>query len=410
MMRLVLLLLMLCETTYGELVGGRLNSFSDGQNAFAGVINPANAVWLQDRFDLGVYFAHQKSTLNNKDNNPFYPPGKIDLTYRSKNVITGDFAIHKRGEICLGKDSYGGSISLAYYSTPSFVKLRTKEPIPGAGTTPLTIRKKTNAFSAAFSLKVASNHSVGVAIDYIQFSQLREGFQRSDTPLRSVAPGHVTNNGYDHSHGWGLSLGWHWNITEKLHFGAAWARKSYCGRFSKYRGFDPHHAKNYAPQLVGAGFSYRFTTRIAGRLEMLWTNLGNLPAANNNVLPNGQINTNKRGSRKSPGPGVQDATFVNIGLGYKINDEISVGAGYSHRIKLRRKSPWIISRTYLNQTIYDVLSLGVNYQYQNHDLFAGATCGLKNRTHGVLPDRLGGGRFASEKETASLSISWGYLY
>lgn len=408
---LLLALLSLYGTAYGTLAGGRLNAFSEGQNAFAGVINPANAVWIHDRVDVGIYWVHQNARLNNKDNNPLFPRGNSDLTYKSKNIVTADLGVHKQFPLKLGSKTYDSSLSLATYTTPSTVKVRTKKPFPGSGTTPIQVQNKTEVVSAVFSLKLSPSHSLGISVDYFYLSHKRNGYQNSDNPLRSVSPGHVTNKGIDHSNGLGLSVGWRWRISEKLNFGVAWSRKSYCGRYKKYRGFEPHHGENYIPQLVGAGLSYRFTTKIAGRLEVLWNQFGNLPNANSNVLPNGNLNLHKRGSRKSPGPGLQDATFINLGLGYRVNSELSVGTGFSHRIKLPQKRSNILSHTYTLQTIYNTISLGANLDYGKHDLFLGFIYGFRNRTSGDLPKAAaGGGKIIGEKQTMSMSFSWGYLY
>lgn len=399
-----------CTPAFGALAGGRLNAFSEAENAFGGVVNPANAVWLADRFDLGAFWVHQKSSITNHDNNRFFPPGKVDFSYRSRNILTADAAIHKQVKLKVGSRAIESSFSLAAYSLPSYVKLRTKVPIPFAGTTPIIIRYKTDVISGVFSFKLNPYHSIGFSIDYFYLSHRRDGYQNSDNPLRSVSPGNVTNNGTDHSEGLGFSIGWRWKITKNLDFGAAWSKKSYCGQFRKYQGFEPYRAKNYVPQTLGAGFSYRLTPRFAGRLEVLWVNLGNLPYANNNILPDGSLNLNKRGSSKSPGPGMNDATYVNVGIGYLLNPMLSVGAGFSHRIKISRKSPIFLSHIYMTQTIYDALSLGANFNYQKHNLFLGVTYGFKNRISGIVPIQVGGGQFTSEKQNASLSSSWGYKY
>ena len=193
---------------------------------------------------------------------------------------------------------------------------------------PIFLTDKTQAISAIFSLKLNENHSIGFSLDYFYLSHRRNGFQNSDNSLRSVSPGHVTNNGTDHSHGLGLTLGWRWNISKSLTFGLAYIKKSYVGQYRKYRGYEPHHAKNYIPQTIGGGFTYLFTQKIAGRLEVVWTNFGNLPNSNNAILPNGHLNTNKRGSNKSPGSGLQDATIINFGLGYKVNPRCRLVLAY----------------------------------------------------------------------------------
>jgi long-subunit fatty acid transport protein len=391
---------------FGMVAGGRPNSISGGHNAFAGVVNPANAVWIEDRFDIGLFLVHQKSTFTNHDDNPRFNPGKINQTYKAEHLSTGDAAIHKRGTV----KGHECSFSLAMYTTPANIKVRTKKPIPITGNTPIRLEDRTQALSAIFSLKVNEKHSIGFSLDCFYLSHLREGFQNSDNPLRSVSPGHVTNNGIDHSHGLGLTLGWRWDIKKSLTFGLAFIKKSYVGQYRKYRGYEPHHAKNYIPETIGGGFTYRFNQHIAGRLEVLWTDFGNLPNSNNAILSNGQLNPNKRGSDKSPGTGLQDATIINLGLGYKVNSMLSFGTGLSHRIKLPRKSPYIISHSYMRQTIYNLVTFGVNFNYHHHDFFLTISHGFENRQSGYLPEQLGGGKFSSKRNFNSLSIAWGYLY
>lgn len=409
MKRILSFTLILClfgHHAYGMVAGGRPNSISGGHNAFAGVVNPANAVWIKDRFDIGTFIVQQKSTLNNQDNNPLFNPGKTNLTYKAQYITTADAAIHK----LLTLNGYECSFSLATYTTPGYVKARTKNPVPIIGNTPLHIEDKTQAISSIFSLKLNENHSIGFSLDYFYLSHLRKGFQRADNPLRSVAPGHVTNNGTDHSEGVGLTLGWRWNINKSLAFGLAFIKKSHVGQFRRYRGYEPHHANNYIPETIGGGFTYKFTEKLAGRLEVLWTGFGSLPNANNSILPNGKINTNKRGSNKSPGSGLQDATLINFGLGYKVNENLSLGSGLSHRIKLKRKSPYIISRGYTRQIFYDLITFGVNYNYHSNDFFLTISHGFDNHQSGYMPEQIGGGKFSSTKKYNALSLAWGYLY
>ncbi len=407
MLKLLLLSLnLMSNAIYGMVAGGRPNAISGGHNAFSGVVNPANAVWVKDRFDVGLFLVHQKSSFDNHNNNPLFNPGKINQTYKTEYLSTGDIAIHKGCKI----QGYECSMSLAAYTTPGYIKVRTRRPIPITGKTPIFLKDKTQALSSIFSLKLNDNHSIGFSLDYFYLSHVRKGFQNADNPLRSVSPGHVTNKGMDHSQGLGLTLGWRWNITKTLTFGLAYIKKSYVGQYKKYRGYEPHHAKNYIPATIGGGFTYQFSQKIAGRLEVLWTNFGNLPNANNAILSNGKLNTNKRGSHKSPGSGLQDATLINLGLGYKMNTMLSFGIGFSHRIKLSRKSPYIISHSYRRQITYDLVTFGANYNYHHHDFFLTLSHGFENRQSGSMPEQIGGGKFISKKNFNSLSLAWGYLY
>lgn len=217
--------------------GGRPNAFSQGNTAFAGIVNPANAVWVADRFDMGVFWVHQKSSITNFDNNPLFPPDKIDLAYKSRDLFTTDAAIQKQVKLNILSKSFDTSFGLATFTLPNYTKLHTKKPFPIAGTTPITLLNKTDAISAVFSLKLNTCHSIGLSIDYFYFSHRRNGYQNADHPLRSVSPGNVSNNGIDHSHGIGLGVGWRWKISKKLDFGVAWSRKKLLWKISKISRF-----------------------------------------------------------------------------------------------------------------------------------------------------------------------------
>lgn len=393
-----------------SLAGGRPNAISGGQNAFAGVVNPANALWVPDRFDVGAYWLHQKSHLNNQDNNPLFIPGKANFTYKTSNLYTFDAAIKKKFELKLGLYDWEGSVSLAFYTAPSLLKLRTKVPMPIAGTSPLRVLGRTDVISTIFALKCSSDQSVGISFDYFYLSHYRYGFQHTDNPVRSVSPGHVTNNGTDHSSGLGVSIGWRWNITPRLEFGAAWSNKCYCGQFRRYRGFEPFHAQNFNAQTFGAGIGYRFTEKLAGRIEALWINLGNTPQANDTVLSNGTLNPHKRGSNQSPSVGLRDATFLSAGMGYLFHPDFSMGVGFGYRIRAPRHSSNILVHTYMFQTVYNVLSVGANYKFNQHEFYMGYSYAFKNKVSGKMPTLLGGGRFTADKYNTLLSISYGYRY
>lgn len=406
---LVAVLCLLSIEGYCTLAGGRPNTFSGGINAFAGVVNPANAVFVPDRVDVGAYLVHQNSTLNNKDNNPRLPPGKTDLTYKCKDLFTFDAAVNKHLPKSLFKGESDATLSLASYTLPTNTKIKTKVPFPSAGTTPIKVKNKIEALSVVFSYKINNSHAIGCSLDYFLFSHLRNGYQNSDNALRSVSPGNVTNNGMSHASGLGLALGWRWNITNRIAFGIAWTKKTYAGQYKKYRGYEPRFAENFTPETVGAGFGFKLTEKIAGRIEMLWTDYGNLPGKNNNILKNGLPNISRKGSKHSPGPGLQDATLINLGMGYKVNEALSFGAGYSHRLK-GSKSKNMLSHSYRFQTIYDIVTFGIDYKLEKHEVLLVLSKGLENKVSGHLPAFAGGGKLVTSRETASLSLSYGYQY
>ena len=226
----------------------------------------------------------------------------------------------------------------------------------------------------------------------------------------SVSPGNVTNRGKDRSSGVGWSLGWRWKAHPKLAFGLVFSKKNYVGQYRKYRGYEPDHAKNFMPMTLGGGVTYQFSKKLAGRLELLWSQLGALPNANNTLDSDGKFNLHKKGSKESSGPGLQNSTYLNMGLGYAPFTGCAFGIGFSHRFKHARHSPYLISHGYMRQVVYDLITLGANVRSGSHDWFISLSHGLPNHQSGKMPYAIGGGKFSSVKHYDTCSLAWGYIY
>jgi hypothetical protein len=57
-----------------------------------------------------------------------------------------------------------------------------------------------------------------------------------------------------------------------------------------------------------------------------------------------------------------------------------------------------------------MLTLGSNYKTEKQEFFLAVSRGFRNKVSGRMPEPLGGGRFVAERETVSVSFSWGYFY
>lgn len=64
----------------------------------------------------------------------------------------------------------------------------------------------------------------------------------------------------------------------------------------------------------------------------------------------------------------------------------------------------------MRQTIYNLVSLGANFNYHRNDFYLTVSHGFENYQSGYMPKEIGGGKFNSEKCYNAISFAWGYKY
>lgn len=295
-------------------------------DCFAGAYNPAGITLLCNRFDIGASYTHYAQRVNFTD---YVEPAFIDLNgsrggghfnprYNAEFGINTDFNFQP------GNCNVDVSVGLIGYNR-SFIKTRYSDPLSIFGTTDVGMEYLHETIAPILAIRM-DRHSLGIAFN-IHFQRLKiNGLENFATPAFSVDPAAVTNNGYDKSKGYGVTLGYMWEISRCLRFGMAWQPKQHMQRFKKYDGFIADNGKFDIPDRFQFGLAYSFNPclTLAGDFEYVhWKSirmLNNDPTFFSTLL----------GSECGPGFGWKNQYFWRFGVDYAINSCFNVRVGFQH--------------------------------------------------------------------------------
>jgi long-chain fatty acid transport protein len=311
-------------------MGGAAVAMAD--DAFGGANNPASMVFAGGRFDTGVdLFNPQRSASRSGSANSMMAgdPGRDGAV----DSDTKFFAIPELGYNKMLSESWSAGISI--YGNGG---LNTNFPGgqvgagrcgPGAppsnllcGQGNLGVDMMQLIFAPTMAFKIAANHSIGIAplIGYQRFKA--EGLQAFAG--MSLAPGKLTNVGYDNSFGFGARIGYMGKLTPAITIGAAYASKMDMHKFDKYGGLFAEQGKFDIPANYSAGVALQVAAGLTLALDYQRIKYSAVQA-----IGNSSTNRLPLGSDGGPGFGWQDVQTWKLGAVYQPNAQWTLRAGYN---------------------------------------------------------------------------------
>lgn len=193
------------------------------------------------------------------------------------------------------------------------------------------------------SYKLNENHAIGASLQ-VAAQRFRaygiglfEGF--------SSAPGYVTNNGDDESYGLGVKLGWRGKLTDSLTVGVSAASKIYMQEFDSYKGLFAEQGDFDIPATYAVGLAYQASDKLAVLFDVQRILYGDVAAISNpgptaaefvNALVSslsyggmGAV-SNPLGTDSGWGFGWDDITVYKLGFNYDYNEQWTLRAGINH--------------------------------------------------------------------------------
>jgi long-chain fatty acid transport protein len=409
---------------------------SYAKDALAAGFNPATAADVENRADLGITYANFKGKTefqNNRTNVGFGPlnplvNGSRNPYHKSWWIVAPDFGINYNLGGCGCESNW--YIGLVSYNR-NYSKVTYKDPLVLIGTTPGGLEYINQTVSPYVAYKW-NCMNFGISLNW-QIARIKvNGFQNFDEAPQpfepgSVAPGAVTNRGYNYSNGLGVTLGWQWHITDDIAVGLTYQPRTKMSRFNKYRGFIAQHGRFNIPQKVGFGISWRFTPCATVAFDIEHIQWSKIPAVANPVIGN-QTRTlpsppfppntvipfpNSLGGNNGPGFGWKSQTYYRVGVEWVFNDCWTFRAGFRHvNMPIRR------SQTALNaltlETLEDIVLGGATYKWDCSNEISGFFgWGFNKRIKGSedsIPQLLGGGQVNFEQRVWVVGLSWGRMF
>lgn len=378
------------------------------QDALAAATNPAGIVNVGDRLDVGLTWF--KPTRGAEvTNNGIGLNGSYDGNGQSDFMIP-EFGYNKMlgTNMAAGIAVYGNGGMNTHYNTSPFAA--------GGlgffgGQSPGGVNLEQLFVAPSFAMKVGKSNSLGVSLVY--------GYQRfGATGLQafqgfSAAPGSLTNNGYAHSSGWGLRLGWTGQVSDSVTLGATYATKMKMGKFDQYQGLFAEQGKFDIPENYGIGIAVKATPNLTLAADIQKINYGDVPAIANALDANCLFaGTCPLGSANGPGFGWSDMTVYKFGMSYEYSKNLTLRAGFS-----TGKQPIPAGQTFFNilapGVVEDQLTLGATWTLANKDeLTVGYMHAFDKTVSGSnsIPAGLGGGEANIKMHQDSLGIGYGLKF
>jgi long-chain fatty acid transport protein len=323
-------------------------SFAVTGSAFGAASNPATMAFSGDTLEVGVDLfspwrraertgAPGEASLNGSaksGSNDFAIP---EMAYNRMFNPRMSYGITVYGNGGMNTDYPGGQLSSPGACGPATGPGTGFNPSPGpynllCGNGRLGVDLSQLIVAPSFAWKLAPNHAFGIAPLFAYQRFKAEGLQAFEG--LSASPGSVTNQGYDDSTGWGVRVGYYGRITPQVAIGAAYTTKMSMGEFDKYKGLFAESGGFDIPSHYGVGLSFEPRDGLLVALDYERINYSDVKSVNN---PSSLILQCAAGAASlclggsnGAGFGWRDVDVWKLGAQYRVNDCLTLRAGYNY--------------------------------------------------------------------------------
>jgi long-chain fatty acid transport protein len=267
------------------------------QDAIAAANNPAGMAFVGDRFDAGLVWLKADrgasiggSYLPANEKQDYFIP---DLGYNR--------VIDER--LSAGVSVIGNGVGTRY-----------ARPIGPPGNSNAGSELMQVVMSPTLSYKVTPDHAFGVALN-VAFQRLKiEGVEHTG----------LANQGFEHSFGYGLALGWAGKLNDQLTLGASYVSKTHMGKLDKYRTLLAGDGEFDIPAHFGVGLAITPLAGLTIAVDAMRVNWSDIKSLGNSLTSPGPF-----GASNGPGFGWQDQNLVRAGVSYAASPTLTLRGGYS---------------------------------------------------------------------------------
>jgi long-chain fatty acid transport protein len=298
------------------------------EDSLGGANNPASMVWVGSRLDLGLDLFSPRRDATRTDAGFATLNGSVDS--ESKHFLIPEFGYNRMlgSDLSVGVTVYGNGGMNTNYPQGNFnCGGGPANMLCGAGNLGVDLMQLVVAPTLAY--KVNSQHSLGVSLllGYQQFKAY--GLQAFDNapgfPPFTGAPGSVTNNGYAHSHGVGIRLGYLGRLSDAVTVGAAFAPKMNMSSFDQYKGLFAGSGDFDIPAHYTLGIAFTPMPAVTVALDYERINYAGVASVGNPSAAQAPL-----GAPGGPGFGWKDINVVKLGVQWHASNDWTLRAGYNH--------------------------------------------------------------------------------
>lgn len=371
-----------------------------GEEATSLSANPAHAIGMGTRYDIGVH--------------GFAPMADVDVAgnaaapdSRHRNSGRRYFAIPQGGfNRVLGARWAVGMTAFAAGLGPDY-KRNPYARFGGDARGSLFLNSA--GVSAVLAYKAGQDQALGASLNLVYQTLNVEGVGFFGALSRT--PGKVSNQGKDDALGVGVSLGWRGQLTPTVSAALSYRSKTWTEKHDDYRGLLPDQGQLELPQIWGGGMAYAphpawtvaadFQRYQYTGQDAFGSRLRQLDPANGVLL----------GDDQAPGFGFRNQNVYKLGVAWKASPQWTLRAGYLDATQLM--SP--------TETLFGMFgpapgtvhyTLGGTWTNRQWEVSGFTSWAPRERVRGSrsIPPDFGGGEANVAYETVSVGISLGRAF
>lgn len=319
------------------------------QESFAAITNPATLSELENRIDVNGGYLYHTQSIEVKD---------VPELLQEFGVRNAKYPINGSRNLVYGAAGYtkkvNEEVNIGLFVTPQsggiFRIQKPKPPITEGR--PFFTGEYERLFYSAITPCISyrpcwSNHTIGLGIDFTgaavnfkNFDNLGQGvFGYVQVQNTSAHPNHITDKGWAYAWGMAARIGWLWDATPNFKVGLSYRTKTFMSRLKKYEGLMTPNGWSQLPEVLTAGFSWRFMPCATVAFDVARIFNHRVPALANHVnifdidlsgaLPVPSL-ANPHGSNGGAAFGWRSQTVYKVGLAYDLNCDWTLRLGYNY--------------------------------------------------------------------------------
>lgn len=308
------------------------------EDAMGGSVNPAKMVFVGNRIDFGADLFSPRRSVSRQGETAFGGIYNGTADSDSHYFIVPEFGYNKliNPNLSLGVTVYGnGGMNTDFNAPlagPPFAACGTAQAnmLLGCGRLGVDMMQLIIAPTAAYKLN--EKHAIGISplLGYQRFKV--DGLQAFAGLTASGTTNHLTNRGYDESHGIGVRVGWMGKLTDKVSVGAGYSPKMNMSKFDAYRELFANGGEFDIPENYNVGIAFQATPRTLVAFDIQQINYSKIPSIANGVL-NSMVTPPpacRLGSACGSGFKWDDMTVFKLGVEQQYDQSWTLRAGLNY--------------------------------------------------------------------------------
>ena len=316
-----------------------------GQDSLAAGANPATAIDVETRIDIGAeLFRAKASVRHNSGTLPTEVASNKDLFL----IPNMGFSWRKSENLSINMAVIGAGMETNYDQTVAPGATSNFYNFLNSAKDEVGIQLYQMHMLPGFALKLDKTHTVGVSLDIVAQRFRARGLQAfgeggegnlgysSDTD-------HLTNRDFDWSYGGGIRLGWQGSFdNDDIKLGAYYSSRGIMSKFKKYKGLFAEGGGFDIPPHFGVGVNIQATPSVNLAMDVQRIQYSEI-ASIGNLGPNAIDDTDfnplcpgedtavcKTGGSLGMGFGWTDQTIYKFGVDYRATSRLITRFGYNY--------------------------------------------------------------------------------